>query len=63
LYIFNENTEQQTIFYYCKLDPKLENINLKCIEDHIRIKVPPSHKTNLLEFLDKVVEEKDIQIK
>ena len=35
----------------------------KDIEEHIRIKDPQSHKTNLLEFLDKVVEEKDIQIK
>ena len=63
MYIFNKNTEQQTIFYYCKLDTKLENINLKSIKEQIRIKDPQSHKTNLLEFLDKVVEEKDIQIK
>jgi hypothetical protein len=27
-------------FKYCKEDPKVENINLKSIEDHIRLKDP-----------------------
>ena len=37
-------------FYYCKLDPKVENINLKSIEDHIRLKDPERHKAKLLEL-------------
>ena len=40
-------------FYYCKEDPKIENINLKSIEDHIRLKDPQRHKAKLLELLDK----------
>lgn len=45
--------QQKTIpfFYYCKEDPKVENINLKSIEDHIRLKDPERHKANLLELL------------
>ena len=38
-------------FFYCKLDPKVENIHLKSIEDHIRLKDPQRHKANLLELL------------
>ena len=38
-------------FYYCKEDPKLENINLKNIEDHIRLKDPERHKAKLLELV------------
>jgi hypothetical protein len=41
----------------------VENIILKSITEHIRLKGPQSHKTKLLEFLDKAVEEKDSQIK
>jgi hypothetical protein len=44
-------------FLYCKLDPKVENINLKSIEDHIRLKDPERHKAKLLELLDNGVEE------
>jgi hypothetical protein len=40
-------------FYYCKLCPKVENINLKSIEDHIRLKDPERHKAKLLELLQK----------
>lgn len=40
-------------FYYCKLDPKIENIKLKSIEDHIRLKDPETHKEKLLEFLER----------
>jgi hypothetical protein len=40
-------------FYYCKSDPNVENINLKSIEDHTRLKNPERHKANLLEILDK----------
>ncbi len=39
-------------FLYCKIDPKVENINLKSIEDHIRLKDPEKHKAKLLELLD-----------
>ena len=45
-------------FYYCKLDPKVENIYLKSIEDHIRFKDPERHKAKLLELLDKEEEKK-----
>ena len=38
-------------FYYCKEDPKVENINLKSIEDHIRLNEPERHKAKLLELL------------
>lgn len=38
-------------FYYCKIDPKVENINLKSIEDHIRLKDPQRHKAKLLELI------------
>jgi hypothetical protein len=40
-------------FYYCKLDPNVENVNLKSIEDHIRLKNPERYKAKLLEILDK----------
>jgi hypothetical protein len=40
-------------FLYCKLDPKVENINLKSIEDHIRLKDPERHKEKLLELAHK----------
>ena len=40
-------------FYYCKLDPKIENIHLKSIEDHVRLKDSQRHKVKLLEFLQK----------
>lgn len=44
-YVIEENIYIQLIgqqnykqyFYYCKEDPKVENINLKSIEDHIRL--------------------------
>jgi len=42
-------------FYYCKEDPKVDNIHLKSIEDHIRLKDPQRHKAKLLEFLQKEV--------
>lgn len=41
-------------FYYCKQDPKVENINLKSIEDHIRLKDPERHKTKILEFIKNI---------
>ena len=47
-------------FYYCKLDPKVENIYLKSINDHIRFKDPERHKAKLLELLDKEEEEKKV---
>ena len=34
-----------------KLDPKVENINLESIEDHIRLKDPQRHKEKLLELV------------
>jgi hypothetical protein len=40
-------------FYYCKEDPKVENINLISIENHIRLKDPQKHKAKLLEYLEK----------
>jgi hypothetical protein len=40
-------------FYYCRLDSKVENINLKSIEDHIRLKDPERHKAKLLELIPK----------
>ena len=40
-------------FLYCKGDPKVENINLTCIEDHIRLAEPERHKAKLLEYLEK----------
>ena len=46
-------------FYYCKEDPKVENINLISIENHIRLKDPEKHKTKLLEFLEKEKENND----
>jgi len=41
--------QQKTMpfFYYCKEDPKVENINLKSIEDHVRLKDPERHKTKI----------------
>ena len=44
-------------FYYCKENPKIENINLKGIEDHIRLKDPQIHKAKLLEYLSKKEED------
>ncbi|MGN6822675.1 MAG: hypothetical protein ACTHJ7_07885 [Candidatus Nitrosocosmicus sp.] len=41
------------LFYYCKEDPKVENINLNSIEDHIRLIEPERHKAKLLELLHK----------
>jgi hypothetical protein len=40
-------------YYYCKIDPKVENINFKSIEDHINLKDPQRHKEKLLELLQK----------
>jgi hypothetical protein len=40
-------------FYYCNEHPKVENINLARIENHIKLKDPGEHKTKLLEFLEK----------
>lgn len=40
-------------FKYCKIYPKVENIHLKSIGHHIRIKDPQRHKVKLLEFLEK----------
>jgi hypothetical protein len=40
-------------FYYCKDHPDIENIYLKSIEDHIRLKDPEYHKTKLIELLRK----------
>jgi hypothetical protein len=46
-------------FYYYKDDPKVENIYLKSIEDHIRLKYPERHKAKLLELLRKEEKEKN----
>jgi hypothetical protein len=51
-----KNTEEP-FFYHCKLHPKVENIHLKSIEDHIRLKDPDKHKAKLLEFLEMGKEE------
>jgi hypothetical protein len=40
-------------FYYCSEHPNLENIYLKSIEDHIRLKDPQRHKAKLLEMMQK----------
>ena len=45
-------------FYYCKLDSKIENINLKSIKDHIRIKDPERNKSKLLGLFHNKEEEK-----
>jgi hypothetical protein len=44
-------------FYFCKIDPKVENINLKSIEDHIRLKDSEIHKAKLLELIQKELKE------
>jgi hypothetical protein len=38
-------------FYYCKEHPNIENIYLKSIEDHIRLKDSEYHKAELLEMI------------
>src|SRR3954447_21563715 len=38
-------------FLYCKICPKVENINLISIEHHIRYKDPERHKAKLLEMI------------
>jgi hypothetical protein len=40
-------------FYYCNEHPKVENINLVSIENHIRLKDPERHKAKLLEYLER----------
>ena len=40
-------------FYYCNEHSKVENINLKSIENHIRLKDPEKHKAKLLDLLAK----------
>jgi hypothetical protein len=50
---FYRQHNHKPFLYYCKLDPKIENINLKSIEDHIRLKDPERHKAKLIEFLEK----------
>ena len=40
-------------FLYCKICPKVENINLASVENHIRLKDHEKHKAKLLELLDK----------
>ena len=45
--------DYKPFFLYCKICPRVENINLKSIEDHIRLKDPEKHKAKLLEFLEK----------
>jgi len=47
---------------YCKEDPKVENINLKSIEDHIRLKDPQRHKAKLLELLFNREENKEEEL-
>jgi len=44
---------------YCKICPKVENIHLKSIEYHIRLKDPQHHKAKLLEILQKEKEIND----
>ncbi len=35
-------------FYYCKLHPDIENINLESIEHHCKYKDPELHKSEIL---------------
>jgi hypothetical protein len=51
--------DYKPFFKYCKICPKVENINLKSIEDHIRLKDPEKHKVKLLEVLEKEKENND----
>ena len=43
--------DYKPFFKYCKICPKVENINLKSIESHIRLKEPELHKAKLLKLL------------
>ena len=38
-------------FYYCMEDPDVEFLQLKSMEDHIRLKNPEHHKAKLLELI------------
>ncbi len=49
--------------YYCKADPNVENIHLKSIEDHIRLKDPEIHKSKLFETTQKREKNEDNDIK
>ena len=40
-------------FLYCKICPKVEFLQLKSIEDHIRLKDPERHKAKLLDLLER----------
>ncbi len=43
----NENGNGGT-FYYCKLHPDIENINLESIEHHCKYRDPELHKSEIL---------------
>jgi hypothetical protein len=57
--LFDKQT-YKPFFHYCKICPKVENINLKSI-DHIRLKDPERYKAKLLELLDKGRKIQDIK--
>jgi len=46
-------------FYYCKEDPNVVNVNLESIEHHIKFKDPESHKSKLLEMIQREHMDKD----
>jgi hypothetical protein len=54
-----EQQSYKPFFYYCKDDPKVENINFKNIEDHIRLNDPERPQVKLLEILEKEKENND----
>jgi hypothetical protein len=43
----NENGNSGT-FYYCKLHPEIENMNLESIEHHCKYRDPELHKSEIL---------------
>jgi hypothetical protein len=42
------NENGSGIFYYCKLHPDIENMNLESIEHHCKYKDPELHKSEIL---------------
>ena len=42
------NDSVSATFYYCKLHPDIENINLESIEHHCKYRDPELHKSEIL---------------
>jgi hypothetical protein len=49
--IIGMHNKYKVPFYYCKLDPDIENIYLESIEHHCKFSDPELHKSEILKFL------------